>query len=88
LLNELEDFFIYASQKHLDFDKYDFENSKVQNTNLIDIVDFQPHNFMVKVKDNKAIDWKVIDFEYYSENNCERNKVNLGNIRILLSSMV
>jgi hypothetical protein len=49
-------------------------------------VDLHPHNFMVSVRNNEIIDWKVIDFEYYSNSNYSRNMANIQNIKKIIMS--
>jgi hypothetical protein len=78
---EVEDFFKYAEEKNIRLKNFFNMDYAVKSKRLIDLVDLHAHNFLVNVSSGVILDWKVIDFEHYAEDNFERNKGNLINIQ-------
>ena len=83
---EIDEFFNYVNNTYIDMDVLDFENSLGKKRKLIDVVDFHAHNFCINVQNDFIKNWAVLDFEYYSNNNCERNIINKTNIDKLVSA--
>lgn len=83
LLAEILAFFEYAKSRQI---VLEHRKNVTQVNKLIDLVDLHPHNFMVSVRNNEIIDWKVIDFEYYSNSNYSRNMANIQNIKKIIMS--
>ena len=79
-LKELDEFFAYTENKKISLGILDFDNEYEKERRLIDIVDLHAHNFLIKVEENIIKDWRVIDFEYYSNNNYQRNMIHKQNI--------
>ena len=75
-IKEINTFFDYASNKQISMGILDYESEVAGERRLIDIVDFHCGNFLLKITNNKIEDWRVVDFEYYSNNNFKRNLVN------------
>ena len=86
LLQQINEFFAYLENTSISLGIFDFENDYKKRRKLIDIIDLHPHNFLIKVEENHVIDWKVIDFEYYSNNNYQRNIINKHNIIKLIKN--
>lgn len=86
LLQQINEFFAYLENTSISLGIFDFENDYKKRRKLIDIIDLHPHNFLIKVEENHVIDWKVINFEYYSNNNYQRNIINKHNIIKLIKN--
>lgn len=86
LMKELESFFEYAAYTTVSTGLLDLEPGAQHVVRTIgDIVDFHPHNFLVKLNDQFIVDWVVIDFEYFSNDLARRNANNLRRIRELIN---
>jgi hypothetical protein len=81
-MNNLIEFYSYASSKEIKTGVLDIEPGQEKKTRkLIDIVDLHINNFMLFVEGGLVKKWIVIDFEYFSNNNRDRNYQHLENIR-------
>lgn len=80
-LGQIKSFFLFANKYKIDLGNmrpYYFRGS---NTNLINIVDFNISNFIIKIEADNIVDWKVIDMEYCNYDVKNRNYYNFVKIR-------
>ncbi|MGI9473647.1 MAG: hypothetical protein ACR2NZ_19040, partial [Rubripirellula sp.] len=73
LANGLFDFLVYAEQQSIELGDLEYSRFKQADRKLIDLIDVHPGNVLAEIEEGAIKDWKVIDFEYYSNSNAFRN---------------
>jgi hypothetical protein len=84
-LQDIEAFFKYAQDTKIDTGLLDISDTSkhIKSTykRLIDLVDLHQNNFLVKISGRTIVEWVVIDMEYYSNDNEDRNISHLKKIQ-------